>query len=67
MLKETFEEIDEGQLLVVSGVQYRNCCLPLAVARGLEGLKSTKTTVHERAELWMGSLARAPPERRREE
>ena len=38
-LKETFEEIDEGQLLVVNGVQYRNCCLPLAVARGLEGLK----------------------------
>ena len=41
---------------MVNGVQYRNGCLPLAVARRLQGLKSTKTTVHERAELWMAAL-----------
>ncbi|CAE7253471.1 unnamed protein product [Symbiodinium sp. CCMP2456] len=55
-LKEHFQEVDEGQLLVVEDVQFKNCCLPLAVARSLEGLEGTRTAVHKRAALWMEAL-----------
>ncbi|CAE7869080.1 unnamed protein product, partial [Symbiodinium necroappetens] len=55
-LQEHFQEVDEGQLLVLEDVQFKNCCLPLAVARSLEGLEATRTAVHKCAALWIEGL-----------
>ena len=51
-----FEEVDEGQCLTIDGVQHRNCCLPLAIARADAGLTATRTEVHKKAQEWMASL-----------
>ena len=55
-LQANFEEVDEGQCLTIDGVQHRNCCLPLAIARADAGLTATRTEVHKKAQEWMASL-----------
>ena len=56
MLKNSFEEVDEGQCLTIKGVQHKNCCLALSVARAGAGLDATRTDVHKQAEAWIEGL-----------
>ena len=55
-LQANFEEVDEGQRLTIDGVQHRNCCLPLAIARADAGLSATRTEVHKKAQEWIAGL-----------
>ncbi|CAE7562161.1 unnamed protein product [Symbiodinium natans] len=56
MLKDSFEEVDEGQLLTIRGEQFKKCCLALSVARALGGLDAPRTDVQKRAESWIMGL-----------
>ena len=53
MLKGSFEEVDEGQTLTIKGVQYKNCCLALSVARAVGGLETSRTDIRKQAEIWI--------------
>ena len=56
MLKGSFEEVDEGQTLTIKGVQYKNCCLALSVARAVGGLGTSRTDIRKQAEIWITGL-----------
>ena len=53
MLKGSFEEVDEGQTLTIKGVQYKNCCLALSVARAVGGLETSRTDIRKQVEIWI--------------